>query len=134
MARMRSRVDLPAPLAPIRASTSPGATLKETPARAQKLNFEKGCSSARQPVSVGGKCFPRFSTTSACFATRRRYTGLGAKNPVPTLLGRAELATMRNESRPDSSRGVIGRRGSHFIGLFDPPIRSWVSADWGMSL
>ena len=117
------------PIGPISASLLPGATLREMSVRVQKVNFENGFSSARQPVSVGGKCFPSVSTTSACFATRRRYTGLGAENSDQALSRRVELATMRNESRPDSSRGVIGRRGSHSIDLYYAPIRC--SADWG---
>jgi len=62
---MRSSVDLPAPLAPSRATDSPGAASKEIPESAGIEDFSKGWRRARQPLREGGKDFLRESTKIA---------------------------------------------------------------------
>jgi hypothetical protein len=57
VASRRSRVDLPAPFAPISATASPAPTEKETPERALSVGFATGWSNARDLESAGGKYF-----------------------------------------------------------------------------
>ena len=71
--RIRSKVDLPAPLAPISASMSPDLTWKEIPRRAGTVSRETGCNRARHPLDAAGKYFSRFSTHSEGSFTRRSY-------------------------------------------------------------
>ena len=71
--RMRSKVDLPAPLAPTSARISPALTWKEIPRRAGTLSRDTGCKRARHPLDAGGKYFSRFSTRSEGSFTKRSY-------------------------------------------------------------
>ena len=52
---MRRSVDLPAPLAPRRATASPSRTSRATSDKAASEGFSKGCRNARQPLRAGGK-------------------------------------------------------------------------------
>ncbi len=68
---MRRSVDLPAPLAPSRATDSPAAASKETPERAEIEGFSNGWRKARQPLRAGGKAFSRERTRMAGSGTAK---------------------------------------------------------------
>jgi hypothetical protein len=85
VAKIRSKVDFPAPLEPISATASPSPTVKETPARALSVEREIGCNRARQPVKAGGKYFSSAVTEMAGAGIQAVITEFAMPNPVESL-------------------------------------------------
>jgi hypothetical protein len=83
VARIRRRVLLPAPLAPSKATASPGATSSEIVRSAGMVGWEKGCSMARQPLSAGGNHFSRDAVVIAETDTPEFIACIKKENNVP---------------------------------------------------
>lgn len=98
---MRSNVVLPAPLAPSRATASPGLTCREIPRSAGELGAANGCRNARQPLRAGGKDFSRESIVIAesdtleFIACLRKENNEGEQSIPVSAHGRVEQSPVR---------------------------------------
>lgn len=77
---MRKKVVFPAPLAPSKATASPGATSRDTPRSAAYVGDVNGCRKARHPLCVGGNHFSRPSTEIAGAVTKKLIAFLAREN------------------------------------------------------